>query len=108
VVTVQALIVPWTRKLPQNEIENCLMRSHADAINFFGNVSRIFTGILRNITTCKYYINMDIAEDSDGQLSYGQLLEKGYDLIKSGNREFLDAVIDNEKMNILLFTSGTN
>ena len=29
------------------------------------------------------------------------------ELIKQGNREFIDAKIDNEKMSIMLFTSGT-
>lgn len=101
------IIVPLDKELPQNEIENCLLRSHADAIIFSGSVSKNISSILKNITTCKYYINMDIDEDSDGQMSYGRLLEKGYDLIKNGNRDFLDVVIDNEKMNILLFTSGT-
>ncbi len=101
------IIVPLDKELPQNEIENCLLRSHADAIIFSGSVSKNIASILKNITTCKYFINMDIAEDSDGQMSYDRLLKKGYDLIKSGNREFLDAVIDNEIMNMLLFTSGT-
>lgn len=101
------VIVPLDKELPANEIENCLQRSHADAIIFSGTVSKNIGSILKNITTCKYFINMDLTEDADGQLSYGRLLEKGYDLVKSGNRDFLDAVIDNEALNILLFTSGT-
>ncbi len=101
------IIVPLDKELPQNEIENCLLRSHADAIIFSGAVSKNILSILKNVTSCKYYINMDIDEDTDGQMSYGRLLEKGYDLVRNGNRDFLDAVLDNEQMNILLFTSGT-
>jgi long-chain acyl-CoA synthetase len=101
------IVVPLDKELPQNEIENCLQRSHADAIVFSGAVSKNIENVLKNVTTCKYYINMDLKEDSNGQLSYSGLLKKGYDLISQGNREFLDAVIDNEAMSILLFTSGT-
>ncbi len=101
------IIVPLDKELPQNEIENCLVRSHADAIIFSGTVSKNIDNILKNITTCKYFINMDIQEDSNGQLSYTKLLEKGQELLQQGNRDYLDAEIDNEAMNILLFTSGT-
>lgn len=101
------IAVPLDKELPKNEIENCLLRSAADAIIFSGNVSKNIDSILKNINTCKYFINMDLEEDTEGQLSYVRLLKKGYDLIAEGNREFLDATIDNEAMNVLLFTSGT-
>ncbi|HEX2926995.1 MAG TPA: AMP-binding protein [Ruminiclostridium sp.] len=101
------VIVPLDRELPQNEIENCLQRSHADAIIFSGTVSKNIESILTNITTCKYFINMDLTEDANGQLSYEKLLQKGYGLIGRGDKSFVDAVMDNEAMNILLFTSGT-
>lgn len=101
------IIVPLDKELPQNEIENCLLRSHADAIIFSGGVSSNIENSLKNITSCKYFINMDIEEDTDGQLSYGRLMQKGKELLAQGGREYLDAVIDNEAMDILLFTSGT-
>ena len=47
----------------------------------------------------KYLISMENEEQ--------ELIKKGEQLIKQGNREFIDAKIDNEKMNIMLFTSGT-
>lgn len=101
------IVVPLDKELPQNEIENCLVRSHADAVIFSSAVSKNIENISKNITTCKYYINMDLDEDTNGQVSYGKLLKKGYELLAQGNREFLDATIDNEAMDILLFTSGT-
>ncbi len=101
------IIVPLDKELPQNEIENCLQRSSADAIIFSGAVSKNIENILKNITCCKYFINMDLEEDSDDQLSYSKLMNKGKELVAGGNREYIDAVIDNEAMDILLFTSGT-
>lgn len=101
------IVVPLDKELPPNEIENCLQRCYADAIIFSGAVSKNIENIFQNISTCKYFINMDLEEDNDSQLSYSKLLKKGYELISQGNREFLDAEIDNDAMEMLLFTSGT-
>jgi len=101
------IIVPLDRELPQNEIENCMQRSHTDAIIFSGTVSQNIENIMKNISTCKYFINMDLDEDANGQVSYSKLLKKGHELMAQGNREFLDAQVDNEGMDMLLFTSGT-
>lgn len=101
------IIVPLDKELPQNEIENCLIRSHADAIIFSGALSKSIENIMPNLSSCKYFINMDIEEDANGQLSYQKLLKSGLELVAQGSREFLDAEIDNDAMDILLFTSGT-
>lgn len=101
------IIVPLDKELPQNEIENCLQRSHADAIIYSGSVFGNIENISKNITSCKYFINMDADEDSNGQVSYSGLLKKGYELLAEGNKEFTAAAVDREAMNILLFTSGT-
>ncbi len=49
----------------------------------------------------------DYEEDEDGILSFAKLLAKGRELLAKGDRSFLDAVIDPDKMSTLLFTSGT-
>ena len=36
-----------------------------------------------------------------------RLIKEGKELLEKGNREFLDAKIDPEEMQIMLFTSGT-
>lgn len=101
------IVVPLDRELPENEIENCMHRSYTDAIIFSGNISSKIENIMKNVDTCKYFINMDLEEDANGQLSYSKLLKKGHELVAQGNRDFIDAEIDNEAMKILLFTSGT-
>ena len=50
---------------------------------------------------------MDAEETKDGIYSQKELIKLGKDLLKNGARSFLDAEIDNEKMSIMLFTSGT-
>ncbi len=101
------IAVPLDKELPQNEIENCLVRSEADAIIYSGTVLKNIEKIFQNISSCKYFINMDLEEDAEGQLSYTKLQQKGAELIASGNKEFTGSVIDNEALGVLLFTSGT-
>ena len=55
----------------------------------------------------KHLISMDFEEHKEGIYSEIELINRGRRLINQGNREFIDAKIDNEKMNIMLFTSGT-
>ena len=55
----------------------------------------------------KHLISMDIKEHREGIYSEKELIEKGSNLIKNGNREFIEAKINPEEMNIMLFTSGT-
>ena len=50
---------------------------------------------------------MDSDVHKEGIYSQKELIEKGKELIDAGNREFLDAKINPEEMNIMLFTSGT-
>ena len=50
---------------------------------------------------------MDLGIHSEGVYSEEELIQNGKKLIAEGNREFLDAKINPEEMNIMLFTSGT-
>ena len=49
----------------------------------------------------------DYEEDEDGILSFSKLVEKGKELVANGDKSYIDAVIDPDKMCSLLFTSGT-
>ena len=59
------------------------------------------------LSKIEYFICFDFEEDKDEFLSYKKLLQKGKELLDSGDRSHLDAEIDPEKMSIMLFTSGT-
>ena len=49
----------------------------------------------------------DYEEDEDGILSFSKLVAKGRELLAAGNKEYLNAEIDPDKLCSLLFTSGT-
>lgn len=55
----------------------------------------------------KNLISMDLDTHEEGVYSLKELIEKGKKLIEEGDRSFIDAEIDREAMDMMLFTSGT-
>ena len=108
VTTGVGVVVPLDRALPENEIENLLVRSEAEAVFYSSKYSEYMKKIKENSKTkVKYFIQMDLEKNTDEIYSQKQLIEEGKKLLNDGNREFIDAKIDAEKMGIMLFTSGT-
>ena len=108
IATGTGVVVPLDRALPDNEIESLIIRSEVEAIFYSNKYSEVMENIKnKNNTNVKYFISMDLEKEEHGIYSQKELIEKGKKLIDNGNREFLDSKIDNEKMGIMLFTSGT-
>ncbi len=108
VATGVGVIVPLDKALPDNEIENLIIRSEVEAIFYSKKYNEVMNKIKeQKNTNLKYFISMDLEKEEDGIKSQKELTEQGKVLIDNGNKEFLDAKIDNEKMGIMLFTSGT-
>ena len=102
------IVVPLDYQLPINEIELSLIRSNAEAVIFEEPFMDTFKKIRKNgKTNLKYYICMELEEDTDGFLSFQKLVDAGRKLVLDGNDEFSKVKIDSTKMSILLFTSGT-
>ena len=101
------IAVPLDKELPANEIENLIKRSEADAIIYSGSLSESMGRIAHENIGPRYYINMDGESGEGSVLSYAKLIANGRELLQNGERVFLDAVINPDIMNILLFTSGT-
>ena len=108
IVAGTGVAVPLDKALPENEIESLILRSQVEAI-FYSNKYNEVMNKLRNKknTNLKYFISMDLDENTNGIYSQKALVEKGRKLLSEGNRKFLDAKIYPEKMGIMLFTSGT-
>ena len=108
VVTGVGIIVPLDKALPDNELENLMLRSEVEAIFY----SKKYDGIMSTLrekknTNLKYFISMDLEENTNGIYSQKILVEKGKKLIENGDNSFLEAKINPEEMGIMLFTSGT-
>ena len=108
IVTGVGVVVPLDKSLPDNEIESLIVRSEVEAIFYSEKYNEVMNKIKeQNNTNVKYFISMDLEKEENGIYSQKEMLEQGKKLLEEGNRDFLDAKIDNEKMSIMLFTSGT-
>ncbi len=97
--------IPLDKELQVDELENCLVRSKADVLVFDEKYIENIEEIKKRANTkIENYICMSKLEGYD---SIPELKEKGKELLKQGNKEYVEAEIDKNKMNILLFTSGT-
>lgn len=102
------VIVPLDKALPDNEIISLVKRSEVKAIIFEEKYLDVMNKIKNEkLSNVEQFICFEFEEDKDGILSYKKLLEKGKELIESGDRSHLDAKVDPEKATIILFTSGT-
>jgi len=105
VTTSDIVVVPLDKSLPNNEIKDLIIRSKVDGVIFDSKYAEVFHKLQEdNTNNLKYYICMD---QVDGFDSYNTLIEKGASLIKEGVSDYFDITIDNKKMSIMLFTSGT-
>ena len=108
IVCGTGIVVTLDKSLPENELKSLIERSEVEAIFYTKKYEKRLKEIKDSGTNkLKYLISMDLEKNKDGIYSQKQLIEEGEKLIKSGNREFIDAKIENDKMNIMLFTSGT-
>lgn len=97
--------VPLDKDLQYNELETSLIRSKADCIIFDEKLAESVAEIEKQgKTSVKEFICMS---DLEGRKSVKELLERGEELLSQGNKDFLNMKIDENAMNILLFTSGT-
>ncbi len=99
------IVVPLDKGLPENEIESSLIRSSAEAIIFEDD----YMDMIKNIKSKKQTkVTEFICMNKQNEFKdIYTLIDEGEKLLKQGNKEFIDAEIKNEKMSILLFTSGT-
>lgn len=108
ITTGNMVVVPLDKSLPENELIDSVIRSEADPVIFDKKYMDTFKKIYEsNKSNLKNYICIDLEEDTEHVLSYKKLILHGKELIKNGDRSHLDAKIDNKKMSIMLFTSGT-
>ncbi len=97
--------VPLDKDLQYDELENSLIRSKADCLVFDEKqIDKIEKLKLNKNTFVTEYVCMS---KMDGYKSIDELKDFGKKLLKRGKKEYLKAKIDENAMNILLFTSGT-
>ena len=108
IVCGTGIVVPLDKSLPENELEALIERSEIEAIFYTEKYTESIKKIKYNPKNkLKHLISMDLTLNEEGIYSQQELIDKGNELIKLGDKRFIDAEIDREKMSIMLFTSGT-
>jgi len=101
------ITVPLDKGLKEEEIISCLIRSKADSIVFEKEFLYVIKKAKENKEIkIKEYICMDDIEE-DGIKKFSDILEQGKKLVEDGNKKYIEAEIDEEKMATIIFTSGT-
>lgn len=107
VVNGLATVVPLDKGLPEDEIENSVKITEADAIIFeekyYNEIQNIIKRKTTNLTTL---ICMDDIENKD-VYCIENLLKIGKEELEKGNNEYSKLKINDRETKILLFTSGT-
>ena len=107
VTTGNMIIVPLDKALPENELESLLHRSEAEVVFCDGKyVDKVKKVKEQEESKLKYIVSFDETEENE-ILIYNEILEQGKKERLSGNTKYDEIKIDEEKMSILLFTSGT-
>ena len=105
ITTSDMVVVPLDRALPKNEIEDLIIRSKAEAVIFDQKYAEVFSKLAKEKkSNLSQFICMD---NIDGFTTYSSLIQKGHSLLVNGDTKYDNVVIDNKKMSIMLFTSGT-
>ena len=111
IVNGTGIVVPLDKYLPKNEVNNLNDRGRVEVVFYSPAFHQMMTEIANVNNTIKYYICMektiDVVNGDSRFLTLPDLIKKGQVLLDSGDRSFTDAIIDKDKMSILLFTSGT-
>lgn len=108
VVCGTGIVVPLDKSLPQNELKKLIERSEIEAIFYSEKYNDMLKNIVsRGIGKLKTLISMDLKNHLDGIYSQKELIDEGQILVEGGDERFIKAKIDNEKMSVMLFTSGT-
>jgi long-chain acyl-CoA synthetase len=101
-------VVPLDKELPENELNYLIQDAEVDCILFSHKYEKTFLeGQKTGKNALKILIGMDAEEDNEDRLSYKNVLEDGRRLVRNGDKRFIEAEIQRDVMNILLFTSGT-
>ena len=99
------VVIPLDKDLQYDELESSLIRSKADAIIFDSKLEDTIKQIKKNKNTeLREFICMDKIE---GYKDVQTLINNGSQKLKKGFISYTNYSIDENEMNILLFTSGT-
>lgn len=109
VLCSNSVIVPIDKELSSEEIEYILTTGDCEVLIYSGgNTEKKIMKIADNIPKITHFICMtDSTEKDEKHYKIDDVIAKGKELIKSGDKRYISIVPDNMILKVLLFTSGT-
>ncbi len=99
-------IVPIDKELEEESVFNILKKAKCDAIFYTDEYEELFAKYKDVKWKIKMTVYHDEADKSE-KTHIDNFIASGYELLKEGKRDFVDAVIDVNAVAAILFTSGT-
>ncbi len=112
VVNGEGIVVPLDKELPVEELTSMLDRSETSVLIYSASLRDKALAIAKQTASVRQLILMDYYKDEkkadpDREKAWTEVLTRGAQKLKAGDRSFIDCPIDVDEMRILLFTSGT-
>ena len=101
------VFVPIDKELTAKEIINVLKHSDSEVLFYAEKYEKWIPEIKEAVPNIKYFIGLERKEDEGNQLSYEAFKEKGRRELKKGNTTYTDLQDDENKLKLLVYTSGT-
>lgn len=103
-----AIAIPTDKELPENELENVVKRSKADAIIYSEKKADSVKRIMEKFPQIKYFIKMYSQDELQNKtVGMQYLINEGTKFVNSGDDYFAKVETDPDEFKVLLFTSGT-
>lgn len=100
ITTANMVVVPLDRALPEQELEKLILRSEASAVIFENKHEETIKKMAQEKES-KLELLINIEKD------FEKTLQEGKELLEKGDTNYQEQEIDENKMAIMLFTSGT-
>ena len=101
------VFVPIDKELTAKEIINVLKHSDSEVLFYSERYEKWLPEIKEAIPNIKYFIGLDRNINEGNELSYDIFKEKGRRELVKGNTTYTDLQDDENKLKLLVYTSGT-
>ena len=101
------VISPVDKELTDDEISALFIKADSEAVFFSRTYYKTVKQHFENDKNCQLGICLNKEYDDENVVTIQELIEKGKQLIKEGNTEYINANVDKDDMAAIVFTSGT-
>ena len=101
------VFVPIDKELTAKEIINVLKHSDAEVLFYSERYEKWIAEIKEAVPNIKFFVGLDRKVDEGNELSYEAFKEKGRRELSKGNTTYTDLQDDENKLKLLVYTSGT-